>query len=763
MAIITLRKGFEDRYGLGKEIMSFIQKLMADPSNPSLHIEPIKNPQDKRVRTGRINSKYRAVLFEIQGQADKHFVLIDVLNHDEAYELAAKARMRMNPVTGVTELLTVSDTPSPEEIQAEIESRAKAYAAEQLAQQQADVTPPPSMEASEEKSPKEILETAGITSEMLLKELGISPVSLKVVFSAASESELDALLEASPSWEHDAIIGVLAGLSIEEVKDELSLVEEDAEPVAVNEDEQLIAGLQTPAARMEFAYDAGQEVLEAIISTGTFNEWRIFLHPSQEGAVKANHSGSARLLGGAGTGKTVVVVHRTNYLLQKEPNSRILLTTFTRELANSLKSQMNLLNPSYEEASTHGACGLWISGIDALVHRVIENAQQSEINAALESELGIIATLRPGPLDSRMERRLWEEAAAISGDDLPPEKAHPEFLSQEYSTVILTHGTKDEKSYLRVSRAGRGTSLNRKERKSLWATVMAFHSKCVALGRFTFPALAVIAAGVITHRATDSGIFDHVLVDEAQDFHAGHWRFIRACVKPGPNDIFLAEDSHQRIYGQRLVLSHYGIFTRGRASKKLRVNYRTTAQNLHYAASILDGEEWIDLDEQTDDLNGYRSVRRGPAPVFELSATKQEEAEKLAEQIRTWTSAQENVSIGVLTRTRTRREEVVVQLSELGIDVNDRSDSNSAAEATVSVMTMHNAKGLEFTHVALLDVGARVLPQQFLLNGLAEAEQHDVLQRERALLYVAASRARDGLMISVVGQPSELLPDRKSK
>ncbi|WP_276651316.1 3'-5' exonuclease [Corynebacterium vitaeruminis] len=760
MAIISVRKGFKDRYGLAKEILSFIEKLTEDPSSPSLHIEPIKNPQDKRVRTGRINSKYRAVLFEIQGQTEKHFVLVDVLNHDDAYEFAVKARMRTNPVTGVTELLTVSDAPSQEEIEAEIESRAKAYAAEQLAKQQVEEAARPATPVR--KAPREILDAAGITREMLSDQLGISPVSVAIVYESEDERTLDGLLGESPSWERDAIIGLLAGLSIEEVREELGLDEKKPETAEVDEDEELIAGLQTPAARMEFVYDAGQEELEAIISTGTFNEWRIFLHPSQESAVRANHSGSARLLGGAGTGKTVVVVHRTNYLLNKEPNSRIFLTTFTRELANALKSQMNLLNPSYQEASTHGARGLWISGIDALVSRVINNAQQSEINAALESELGIKASFRPNGLDSRLERQYWEESAALVGDDLPPEKAHPEFLSQEYSTVILTHGIKDEKSYLRVSRAGRGTPLNRKERKSLWATVQSFHSKCVASGRLTFPALAVIAAGVISHRNTDTGIFDHVLVDEAQDFHAGHWRFIRACVKPGPNDIFLAEDSHQRIYGQRLVLSHFGINTRGRASKKLHVNYRTTAENLHYAASILDGENWLDSDEQTDDLNGYRSVRRGPAPILVHSASMQEEAEKLAAQIREWTEGQENVSIGVLTRSRPRREAVVNQLAELGIDANDRPDANSAANATVSVMTMHNAKGLEFTHVALLDVGAKVLPQQFLLTGLAESEQHDVLQRERALLYVAASRARDGLMISVVGQPSELLPEQKT-
>lgn len=767
MAVITLRKGFKDRYGLSKEIMSFIQKLTDDPANPSLHIEPIKNSQDKRVRTGRINSKYRSVLFEIQGDADKHFVLIDILNHDDAYELASKVRMRTNPVTGVTELLTVSDAPSKEEIEAEIESRARAYAAQQLAQQQAQedesVASAPVetvTEASVEEPPAAILADAGITIEQLLNELGISPVSAEIVSSAESESQLESLLIESPSWEHDAIIGLLAGLSIEEVRADLELDNATAGPS--DDDEKLIAGLQTPAASMDFAYDADENELEAIISSMTLDQWRVFLHPSQEKAVKAEHSGSARIIGGAGTGKTVVVVHRTNYLLTKEDKvPRVLLTTFTRDLANSLKSQMNLVNPSFQEASTHGAPGLWISGIDALVKRVIDNAQPAEVSAATVAALGVSSSGIPAALDSRREKQLWEESAFLSGGDLPPEKAHHEFLSQEYSSVILTHAITEEKAYLRVSRAGRGTPLSRKERKALWATVQAFHSKCAAEGRFTFPALAVIAAEIVSRR-DGFGIFDHVLVDEAQDFHAGHLRFLRACVAPGPNDIFLAEDSHQRIYGQRLVLSHYGINTRGRATSRLRVNYRTTAQNLHYASAILEGEEWIDSEGEIDTLHGYRSLRPGTRPNFIHPASKQEEAELVAAQIKEWMK-KSNVSIGILTRTRQRREEVVAQLGELGMDVNIKHDANSVAHSSVTVMTMHNAKGLEFTHVALLDLGAKVLPQRYLLAGLAEAEQQDALQRERALLYVAASRARDGLLVSVLGEPSDLLPKETTR
>ena len=252
-----------------------------------------------------------------------------------------------------------------------------------------------------------------------------------------------------------------------------------------------------------------------------------------------------------------------------------------------------------------------------------------------------------------------------------------------------------------------------------------------------------------------------MLIDEAQDFHPGHWRFLRASVSQGPNDIFLAEDSHQRIYGQRLVLSHYGISTRGRASHKLRLNYRTTAQNLAYASAILKGAEWIDSTESTDDITGYRSVRLGPVPQVAYSQDEGEESQLLVATIRTWLEQNPNASIGVLARSKMRIRSVSTLLSEAGVAVNDSHSPVRASEMPVSVMTMQNAKGMEFSHVILLDIGERSLPQRSALRGLAPAEYEDALLRERALLYVAASRARDQLLVSVVGEPSPLLPERE--
>lgn len=748
MANIILHRKIDNRHGLGAEIFSFINKLAENPANPSLHIEPIKNARDKRVRTGRINDKYRAVLFELNGKGEQHFVIADVLNHDDAYVQAVKISLSIDPTTGVTSIQTLAPLPTPEEIEAEIQSRAAAIAAEKVAEQAIE---------QEAIAPVRILAEHGITEKMLSDELGLSPLSVNIVMRAKTEAETQELLAAGPSWEADAVLGLLAGMSIKEVREDLGLDSADKPEIRQDDDASLIDGLQTAAAKMDFVFGPDEEELRNIIETGSFAAWRIFLHPSQEKAVRAKHSGSARILGGAGTGKTVVVVHRANHLVTRTDLApRVLLTTYTRDLANSLKSQMNLLNPGYPEAPMHSAPGLWISGIDALANSILGLAQVSEITAAFESELGVKFGKKPGPLYDKDEARLWDEAVIVSGENLAPEKRHSTFLSQEYAAVILTNRIVEEGKYLRVSRAGRGTPLSRSERKSVWNIVQAFHAKCRAEGRFTFAALAAVAAGIISARKVP--MFDHVLVDEAQDFHAGHWRLLRAVVASGPDDIFIAEDSHQRIYGQRLVLSRFGIETRGGASRRLNVNYRTTAQNLRYASAVLDGTEWLSSTDEPDDLTGYRSAFQGPEPIILHSDTEKQEAEKLAEQIKLWIDQDPNATIGILSRTKKRRSDIIAQLSDLGLESNTRHDANSVTNSRVSFMTWHNAKGLEFTHVALLDVSDTVVPPKYMTRGLAEAEQQDAIQRERALLYVAASRARDQLLVSIVGKPSSLLP-----
>lgn len=751
---------------LKKAAMDFLEKLAEDPTSPALNVEPINGSVDPRARTGRVNLQYRAVLFELTGTNQRHFVVVGVYPHDEGIEKAKSIRLSVNPINGITQLIEESTPKAP--AVSEVESRRKAEEAAKKAATIAQQQTEKSLEV-ELPHPRAVFESHGYTPELLEQELGIEPAATLVVLDLESEETIETALSTSPTWERDALLGIVAGFSIAEVRESLGItIADTAVADQPTDDEKAIEGLKTPAALMEFAYieNVNTEELRKVIDSRDFNSWRVFIHPDQYAIVEQNFSGAGRVSGGAGTGKTVVVVHRANRLVISDGETptladtppRVLLTTYTRGLADSLKSQMNALNAAFPEAGGPGKKGLWIGGIDSVVAKVLADAAPSEIEVATEKVMGRAAR-RVKSFEGNQEKEHWMDALLLAGKDLAPELANRTFLSQEFETVVLANQINTQSEYLRVPRSGRGTSLSRAQRKHIWPIIEAFMKSTARDGRIAWPALSAVAAVVLNNRFAKTGerLFDHVLIDEAQDFHAGHWRFLRACVGPGPNDIFLAEDSHQRIYGQRLVLSHFGIETRGGASRRLTLNYRTTRENLGYALGVLTGD-WYDAEGEEDTTHGYRSARSGPLPRLLRFNSEGEEITAVSELIAHWQDDNEDAHIGILTRTRPLINRAVNGLADHGIQATNTRNAERASHEAVSVMTMHGAKGMEFTHVILLGMGRNVLPFQLKFAGLGEAERDDALQTERALLYVAASRARDELVITAHSEPSKLLP-----
>lgn len=755
-----------------KIVMDFLEKLQKNPAHPSLRVKPINGSADPRARTARVNDYYRAVMFELRDGDSQHFVIEGIYPHDKDIAKIKTAILKVNPVNGITELVQTT-MPDVEQANAESDSLAKRRAAEREAQllvekqalEERAKSESVDYEARKILVPADVLSAAGLTAATLQAELGIPEESTAIVMGLESDDMIDEALSHRPAWERDAFIGLVAGYGFEEVRKNLGMTE----PVEGDEDAQLLAGLRTPAAQLEYAYldGADEDALRRVIESGSFASWRVFIHPDQRDVVERNFSGSGRVFGGAGTGKTVVAVHRANRLATQAQSGseqtdggahpRVLLTTYTRVLADSLKTQMAALNPVYPRAEKPGAPGLWISGIDQLVVAVVSNAHISELEDVTKRILGV-GMREVLPLNTQAEDRLWSDAIALAGPELDPGISTPTFLRQEFEAVVLANGITTEREYLRVMRTGRGTPLNRAARKGVWAVFGRFMREMAFEGKVTWPVLAVIGADLLAaaHEATGTRLFDHVVIDEAQDFHAGHWRFLRQLVAEGPNDVFLAEDAHQRIYGQPYVLSRFGISTRGRASKRLTLNYRTTRETLDYAVRILEGE-WIDAEGDLDTTAAYRSARSGPSPIVRRFDNELDEIAGVAGLIEKWQedSAGE-ARIGVLARTTALVKRAVNGLNEHGLDVAE--SARVAVDAPIQVMTMHNAKGMEFSHVILLGVGTDVLPQEWQYRGLPDAERQEAIQRERALLYVAASRARDRLVITTHGEPSPLLP-----
>ena len=249
-----------------------------------------------------------------------------------------------------------------------------------------------------------------------------------------------------------------------------------------------------------------------------------------------------------------------------------------------------------------------------------------------------------------------------------------------------------------------------------------------------------------------------MLVDEGQDFKPCHWQLVRALAAEATNDIFIAEDAHQRIYGQKLMLSAYGIRTQGR-SRGLKLNYRTTAQNLAWAVGVLTGQEVIDSDGETETMAGYLSARTGPKPLVRSFPTLTAELDFAAELVGSWVGGGDVApeTVAVLVRDRVTRDRVVAGLGERGVEVR-ALEAGTVKPGYPVALTMHRAKGTEFTRVLLFGLSKDSMPMGLKAYDYDDEELSEAQLRERSLLYVAASRARDELVVTYSGTPSSLLP-----
>lgn len=447
-----------------------------------------------------------------------------------------------------------------------------------------------------------------------------------------------------------------------------------------------------------------------------------------------------------------MLLHRARTLARKNPAGRVVLTTFTRNLADSLQRDLRLLDPSLPVAEKLGEPGVRATGVDAAAAQVVSQAPAAVRAAAIEAVLGIAGD-RPG--QQRTDSTAgWKDAISSAGSDLPVELRSQAFFDAEYQLVVLPHRIVSREQYLRVRRPGRGVALARAQRGLVWDVVRAYRAAAAIPGTLDFAEVCAVAA-VIGEQA-EQRVADHVLVDEGQDLNPSQWQFLRSLVAEGPDDLFIAEDSQQRIYGRRTVLGRFGIRIVGR-SRRLSLNYRTTEQVLRFATSVLSGQEYVDLDDEATDDSGYRSARRGPSPTRIGVASLTEELDRAAQVVQAWRDAEvEPDAIGVLARDQQTVDLVARGFEERGVEI--RQVTRSAATSNrPQLMTMHRAKGMEFSRVLLFGATDELVPAAYMLKNLPEAERDDAIQRERSLFYVAATRARDELVVMWEGDGSRFL------
>ncbi|KUL31268.1 UvrD-helicase domain-containing protein [Actinoplanes awajinensis] len=562
------------------------------------------------------------------------------------------------------------------------------------------------------------------TDEQLIA-LGVAEPLLPHVRQLADEAQLLEMAEWAPQLTTDVLFALFDGDTYDYVHDRITQPVQAADQVDVDD---LRAAVKRPASQVT----TDDEALRFILGE-SFERWQIFLHPSQRRLVERRFNGAARVSGGPGTGKTIVALHRAVHLARQLPagiDKPILLTTFNRNLAADLRTRLRALGGDEVLSRVD------VVHVDRLADRIVSQYDPRAPKRKLDDIQ--VPQLWRKFLDTQIGASTWS----------------PEFLAAEWEQVILGQAITSRAGYFSARRPHRGRALARADRDQVWDLSERFVRWLGAQGSWTWRQVAVRAAALAAGSPCQ---YQHVVVDEAQDLSAAHWRILRALVPAGPDDMFLTGDSHQRIYDNQVRLGSLGINIRGR-SARLTLSYRTTRQILAAALEIIDGGAYDDLDGGSDDLAGYRSLLQGAKPVFLGAADWAEESGLIITQLADWGTPRDgSVAICVPTKklatdVMTRLEAEDIPAVEIGPNGPDRGDG-------VHVGTMHRLKGLEYQKIIVAGVSDGLVPRQMInrYRDLDPKRYENERQRDRSLLFVAATRARDELAVFWHGTPSPFL------
>lgn len=766
------------------QVTSTLEMLRTTPESPGLHVEPLQNVKDDRIRSVRVNRKYRVLVFRLNSSGQNVWLVEGVYNHDAAYAKAPTLYLRMNPISGTTEIRSDDDAVqtgggySEEEVRSRAAALAAQLEAERLAEQQA-------AEAEQVTDSERTAEADGeaeptgpvlsVTAQQLIDDLGLDPY-LAEQAADADDTTLYALAQKTKNWQGTALLDLATGTSLEDVRSAYFTGVTGGSAVGTpSGTDDVLQSLNAEKSQASYRLIEDDTALAEVLASGSFEKWRIFLHPEQKTYVEVNTRGPYRVTGGAGTGKTVVLVHRAVRLARKAAengeDARIVLTTYTRTLADALAQQVRALAPSIPRPDALGAPGIHVTGVDRIAHGAVTSAQD------LTPMAEVLGWTTRTPKFSRHARE-WDvaiQAAATAGALRDRTQPHitAAFLIDEYREVVLPHRILEEADYLRVSRTGRGTRLGRAQRREVWSVIVAYREGGQRDSALDWDETSAVAGAILDARAAATGerVADHVLVDEGQDLRPTQWEMLRALVAEGEDDMFIAEDSHQRIYSNPVKLGRYGIAIRGR-SRRLKLNYRTTAQNLDFAVSILRGGDFNIAAMEDDDLPGnevthggetgtFRSIRSGPDVTLLPATDLQDEIEQVTALVRRWSEEileedGDPSTIGVLTRFNKTRDTLVRALDDRGLRVVSVDRNTRYRGGAPLVMTFHRAKGMEFTHVVLFGVDDSSSID--VTRGAYDVQTREAAElQERSLLYVGATRARDQLAVAWAGERSQYL------
>ncbi|MGC2423333.1 MAG: 3'-5' exonuclease [Nitrospirota bacterium] len=657
--------------------------LQLNPANPGMQFHKLDKAKDKNFWSVRVSSDMRMIVHK----TSESLLLCYVDHHEGAYNWAARRKLETHPKTGAAQLV---------EIRERIE----------------EITIPRYVEVETPAPPKPPL-FAHVTEETLLG-YGV-PVEWMEDVRAANEDTLLSLAEHLPSEAAEALLNLATGVT-----------PQVPQPVAAG-----IGPFDHPDAQRRFRVMNNIDELERALEY-PWEKWTVFLHPAQRQLVERDYNGPARVSGSAGTGKTIVALHRAVFLARNYPDARILLTTFSSTLANALRTNLRRLIGNEPRLGER----LEVHAMDEIGRRLYEMAFGRSKVVSREV----------------IRKLLVESAAKVEGH-----KFSLHFLLTEWEQVVDAWQLDTWEAYRDVTRLGRKTRLSEKQRVLLWTIFEHVKSNLTKQKLVTMPYMFTRLASQLAESKHPP--FDFAVVDEAQDINVAQLRFLAALGDGRPDSLFFAGDLGQRIFQQPFSWKALGVEVRGR-SRTLRINYRTSHQ-IRMQADRLLGPELSDVDGNTEDRRGTMSVFNGPKPLIVALDTHEKEIATVSQ----WLSERINEGIkpheiGVFVRSAAELERARAAVDKAKLSYKVLDENVETTSGLVSISTMHLAKGLEFRTVVVMACDDEIIPLQERIEMVTDdGDLQEVYDTERHLLYVACTRARDHLLVTSGDAPSEFLDD----
>jgi mRNA-degrading endonuclease RelE of RelBE toxin-antitoxin system len=662
--------------------------LQLNPANPGMSFHKLDKAKDKNFWSVRVNEDIRLIVHKTQGS----LLLCYVGHHNKAYSWAERRKLETHPKTGAAQLVEIRELVKevivPVYVQTEIEMVAK-----------------PTIS----KSP--------IFSELSDEELlsfGVPGEWIKDV-KVATEDTLLLLTDHLPSEAAEALLELATG----------------GIPRPSQLHTELNNPFEHPDAQRRFRVMANIEELTRALDF-PWEKWTIFLHPEQRQWVERDYTGPARVSGSAGTGKTIVALHRAVHLARSHPEARVLLTSFSDTLANALRVKLKRL-----------LCN------EPLLAERIDVYSLNSIGLRLYKSLKGTATIAT--------QKIICDLIEVAKETVAGHKFSLQFLFTEWDQVVDGWQLDSWEAYRDVVRLGRKTRLLEEQRKVLWTIFNHVRAGLKEQKLTTYSCMFnELAVAISKNKHT---IFDYAVVDESQDISVSHVRFFAALGGGRPNALFFAGDLGQRIFQQPFSWKSLNVDVRGR-SRTLRVNYRTSHQIRTQADRLLQSVV-TDVDGNSENRSDTVSIFNGLPPQICSLKSEIEEINTVSHWIKEQTKAGILAhEFGVFIRSEAQLDRAVTAVKEAGLKFRILDEKVESTTGQVSICTMHLAKGLEFKAVVVMACDDEIIPLQERIETVGdESDLQEVYDTERHLLYVATTRARDLLLITGVEPVSEFLDD----